>query len=439
MKKSLAVTLLLTFSFSSLLFPASETSDSSDSDSSDIKKWEKIVTEELQVDNIVECAEQREPAEQKSQDNNDKDPEPEKETKTETEDLTKTDVEADAETDAETETDIEAGEEENTKKKIPISVASEEILARPDVEKYRERYLSKYWYQQLYSDLEEGMEYRLYVRKAVQDKGLPEILEYLPLIESNYKSSPRSHSGAVGLWQFMSNSVKPFLVLDDFVDQRLDPWYSTEAGLNKLIDNYNYFGDWLIAIAAYNCGGGAMRKALDKAEQKDYWYLIDNDLLPKQTAEYIPKLLAVADLAINSEYYGIDLPDHKEEFELLENEKKGNYDYVTVNKAYSLKTLANEIRLDQETMNRLNPSYIMGITHPLQESKIRLPLGFAQSAEDALKNITPIDYPFKYEVVSGDSLWSISKKYDVTIDEICDLNDINPNSILSIGKILYIP
>ena len=325
------------------------------------------------------------------------------------------------------------------KEKTPLSIASEEILARPDVERFRQMYLTPKWTTLLYSYLESAMEYRLYVRKAIQDREMPEVLEYLPVVESNYTTSAKSRSGAVGMWQFMANSVAPFLTLNDFVDQRLDPWYSTDAGLSKLQDNYNYYNDWFLAIAAYNCGLGTMNKALKKAKVKDYWYLVDNGFLPKQTAEYVPKLLAIADLAINSEYYGIELPDHKKEFELLENEKNGIFDYITVNKAYSLQSLAHELRISEKIMNSLNPSYILGITHPTKESKIRLPLGTAPAAEKAIAKLTPYDYPFKYKVVAGDSLWAISRRYNVTVDELCELNNIKENDILKIGKILYIP
>ena len=323
--------------------------------------------------------------------------------------------------------------------KIPLSVVSEEILQRKDVDKFRKQYMSPKWSSLLYSYLEDAMEYRLYVRKEVQDRNLPEILEYLPVVESNYKPSAKSKSGAVGMWQFMSNSVANFLTLNDFVDERLDPWYSTNAGLAKLTENYNYYHDWYLAIAAYNCGLGAMNKALKKSKVKDYWYMVDHGLLPKQTAEYVPKLLAIADLAINSEYYKIDLPNHKEEFEVLENEKNGHFDFITVNKAYSLSSLAKELRISEKIMKRLNPSFILGITHPTKPSKIRLPLGLANSAETALTKLTPIDYPFKYKVVAGDSLWSISRKYHTTVDAICELNNIKENDILKIGKILYIP
>ena len=323
--------------------------------------------------------------------------------------------------------------------KKQLGLVTEEILSRPDVDKFRQMYLTPKWIKLLNSYLESGMEYRLYVRQQIKELNIPEFIEYLPIVESNYKPTAKSYSGALGMWQFMENSVFPFLILNDFVDQRLDPWYSTDAGLSKLIDNYNYFGDWFIAIAAYNCGGGTMTKALRAAGVKDYWYLVDNEYLPKQTAEYIPKLLAIADIAINSEYYGVDLPKHDREFEILENEKNAVFDYITVNKAYSLSELAREIKVSEKIMKHLNLSYIKGITHPAKESAIRLPLGTKEAAEKAISHMTPIEYPFKYKVVAGDSLWSISRKYNVTVQQICDLNNIEEDEILRIGKVLYIP
>ena len=337
---------------------------------------------------------------------------------------------------------LNENEEDSSQKiiqKIPLSFVTEEMLARPEVEKFRRQYLNEKWLKHLYNVLESAMEYRLFVRKSVQDKNLPEILEYLPVVESNYKTSAKSKSGAIGMWQFMANSVYPFLILDDFVDERLDPWKSTEAALKKLTENYNYFNDWLIAIAAYNCGVGAMNKILRKAEKKDFWYLVDKKLLPQQTADYVPKLIAIADLAINSEYYQINLPNHNEEYEMLINEKNGNFDYIIVEKAYSLKQLASEMRMDYETLKKLNPSFVRGMTYPVKKSEIRLPLGMKKSAEDAIAKLIPIDFPFKYTVEKGDSLWSISRKYKVSIQSICDLNDIRENDILRIGKILYIP
>ncbi|MCR4743224.1 MAG: transglycosylase SLT domain-containing protein [Treponema sp.] len=312
-------------------------------------------------------------------------------------------------------------------------------MDRPEVEKFRKQYLSPKWSALLHTYLERAMEYRLYVRKAIQDQELPQILEYLPVVESNYITTAKSSSGALGMWQFMANSVYPFLELNDFVDQRLDPWKSTDAALKKLKDNYNTFNDWLIAIAAYNCGAGAMRRALNRSQSDDFWELVDKKAISGQTSNYVPKLLAIADLAINAEYYGIDLPNHNEEFENLINEKEGNFDYISVDKAYSINQLAAELRMDPKTLNRLNPSYLLGMTHPNKKSEIRLPLGMKESALQALENLSPIDFPVKYTVQSGDSLWSISRKYGVSINSICEINNIKENAILRIGKILYIP
>ncbi len=331
---------------------------------------------------------------------------------------------------------------ENSEVKVvhkSLEFVPDEILARPEVEKFRNQYLTEKWSKLLYIYLEQGMEYRLYVRKALQDQNLPAILEYLPVVESNYKTNAKSRSGAIGMWQFMANSVYPFLTLNDYVDERLDPWKSTDGALKKLTDNYNYFNDWFIAIAAYNCGVGAMSRILKKSPEKDFWYLVDHNLLPSQTANYVPKLIAIADLAMNSEYYGIDLPSHDQEFEELINEREGNFDYVEVNKAYSISQLAQEMRIDENSLKRLNPSFILGITHPSKKSQIRLPLGMKQTAQDALSKMKVIDFPVKYKVVAGDSLWSISRRYGVTVAAICELNNIKENAILKIGKVLYIP
>lgn len=356
-------------------------------------------------------------------------------------DLEEAPEESEATVDAEDETEEEpkAESDENAPVRKSIPFISDEDLDRPSVEKYRKMYLTEKWSALLKAYLESAMEYRLYVRKSIQDKEMPEMLEYLPVVESNYKTHAKSKSGAIGMWQFMENSVYPFLTLNDFVDERYDPWKSTDAALKKLTDNYKYFEDWYLALGAYNCGAGAMSRAIKKADSKDFWYLAENNFISKQTAEYVPKLIAITDLAINHEYYGIDLPDHTEEFELLENEKNGNYDYITVKKAYSITQLAQELRIDSNTMKRLNPSFIRGMTHPAKTSEIRLPLGMKDSALEAIGKMSPIEFPFQYKVVAGDSLWSISRRFGVTVSSLCEINDIKENAILRIGKILYIP
>lgn len=337
--------------------------------------------------------------------------------------------------------DVSISEQNHSAYTVPILYNAPylEGTERAEVETFRQLFKTSRYKTLLRDSLENSLELRLYVRKAIQNAGLPPELEYLPVVESYYKTTAKSSSGALGLWQFMANSVKPYLELNDYVDERLDPWKETEAALKKLKENYNMFGDWLLAIGAYNCGAGAMQRALNKAEVKDFWYLAENKLIPTQTIQYVPKLLAIADLAMHTDFYEMDIPLHQEEYNVLFNETNGIFDYVSVNKAYSLKTLAQEMRIDYSILKELNPSFIEGFTHPTKESTIRLPIGMKETAEKALETIKPIDFPVKYKVVKGDTLWGISKKFGVTVSQICELNNIKENAVLSIGKILYIP
>ncbi len=309
----------------------------------------------------------------------------------------------------------------------------------PEVQKFREVFLTPRYKKLLAESLDSAVEYRLYVRRELEKEGVPKELEYLPVVESYYKTTARSKSGALGMWQFMSNSVRPYLKLTEYVDERLDPWKETYAAIKKLQENYRTFSDWNLAIGAYNCGAGAMAKAVKNAEISDFWFIMEKELVPLQTRQYVPKLIAISDLLINYEYYEIDIPYLEKEYEEYCLKQDPDFDYLKVNNAYMLSTLAKNMRIDESILKDLNPSFFKGYTPPYIESEIRIPFGTLETATEALSKIDPINIPFKYKVVSGDTLWGISRKYNVTVKEICDLNGINENTVLSIGKILYIP
>lgn len=305
--------------------------------------------------------------------------------------------------------------------------------------KFRDLFLSPRYFKLLTETLDSALEYRLYIRKELDKAQVPGEIEYLPVVESYYRTKARSSSGALGMWQFMSNSVKPYLKLTEYVDERLDPWKETYAAIKKLQENYNRFKDWNLAIAAYNCGAGALSKAITNSGYNNYWYLSDNSFIPEQTRLYNPKLIAISDLIINHEYYEVNLPDLKNEYEEYCNKTNEDFEYITVDNAYRLSDLAKKMRVDESILKDLNPSFLKGYTPPNTKSEIRIPYGTKRSAEEALSKIDPINIPFKYTIQSGDTLWGISRKYNVTLKEICDLNGIKEDSVLSIGKILYIP
>ena len=194
----------------------------------------------------------------------------------------------------------------------------------------------------------------------------------------------------------------------------------------------------MIAIAAYNCGNGAMTRSIKKARTNDYWLLVEKKAIPKQTAEYIPKLIAIADIATNPEKYSIDLPHHDKEYEELVQARDAAFDYVKVRKPYMMAAIARESGISEKTLKHLNPALTKGFTPPAAEYEIRLPLGSKESVENAIAKIKPIEFPFKYTVVKGDSLWSISRKFGVTVQALCDTNGIKENAIFSIYKLSMI-
>lgn len=254
------------------------------------------------------------------------------------------------------------------------------------VKKLREKYLTthKEW---LYDVLDNGQQYRIYVRNMLEKQNMPAILEYLPLVESNYNPYARSRSGATGLWQFMLNSISGLLEYNEYVDQRLDPWKSTEAALKKLNENYKTFGDWLLAITAYNCGQGALKKAIKKAGSKDFWYLKNNGFLSEQATGYVPKLLAIADVCENAEYYGVSLPTGRAWNNTTLETRAGMFEYVTVYKSVYLNELAHELRIDEQDFYDLNSALTKHMTPPGKAYPIRVPEGMKDSCAYALNQM----------------------------------------------------
>lgn len=255
-----------------------------------------------------------------------------------------------------------------------------------EVEALRQKYLTthKEW---LYTILDNAESYRIYVRNQLEKKNLPPILEYLPVVESDYIPTAKSKSGATGMWQFMLNSVKPFLKCDDYVDERLDQWKSTDAALLKLSDNYKMFNDWLLAITAYNCGAGALRRTIKKAGSDDFWYLRKNGFLSEQASGYVPKLLAIADVCENAYFYGVEMPTARDENGKTVNIRAGLFDYIVVKKSVSIDVLSSELRIDENELKRLNLALVKGITPPHSEYAIRFPEGMEKSALHALERL----------------------------------------------------
>lgn len=318
--------------------------------------------------------------------------------------------------------------------KIPDST-----YAQNQIQKYIAQYTTPFGKQQLYDILDNGELYRLYVRQELKKRGMPSALEYLPVVESEYKPMAVSRSGAKGLWQFMDNSIEGLLKKNDFIDDRYDPWKSTDAALKKLQDNYRQFKDWPLAIAAYNCGAGAMKKILSKAKIKTFWFIAENGLLRDQSVQYVPKLLAIAELSDNGSTYGIELP------KITTSSRYADFDYIATNTQISLDRLSSELKMEPSILKKLNSALLTSSTPPDEKYKLRLPSGMKKSAEIAIAEITKTQKPTTEQtaktihiVQKGETLWSISKKYGVSVKEIQKQNNLKEGSPLETGKKLYI-
>ena len=181
-----------------------------------------------------------------------------------------------------------------------------------------------------------------------QKQGLPSELKYLSVIESGLKPNALSVSGAAGLWQFMKGTGKLYgLRINSTVDERRDPIKSTQAASEYLKDLYQQFGDWTLALAAYNCGPGNVRKALRRSQEEGFWSMKGRGYLPKETRRYIPKYVAMSYLMNYSHVHNL-YPEY-EEINNLATVKV--YDYT------SFTDISKVTGLDKATIAKFNPAF----------------------------------------------------------------------------------
>ena len=186
------------------------------------------------------------------------------------------------------------------------SVASDtSIRLHPLVSQYIETYRSAAGLDYISRSLRNARPYRDFIVETLADYRLPRELKYLALIESNFDARAVSRSGAVGIWQFMENSVEDWMIISDWVDERRDFRRSTIAAAEKLAHNFTELEDWLLAIAAYNAGLGHVQRAMESEDTTDYWELAEAGALPDQTVDYVPKFLAITWIAERAGRHGL--------------------------------------------------------------------------------------------------------------------------------------
>ncbi len=278
---------------------------------------------------------------------------------------------------------------------------------------------------------------------------IPLEMKYLSIVESALKPKARSRVGATGLWQFMFTTGKEYnLDVSSYVDERSDPISSTSAAAKYLSRLYKIFGDWDLALAAYNSGPGNVNKAIRRSGgYKNYWNIRPN--LPRETAGYVPAFLATMYIFEYAEEHGFK--PERPPFQLIQT------DTVHVKQMITLDQVAETTGVNIEELQFLNPSYKLDII-PKIEGKtyaLRLPreaIGIFTSNEDKiyafakaefdkrekpLPELVKVDTKVRYKVRSGDYLGKIARRYGVRVSQIKRWNGLRSNN-LKIGQRLTI-
>lgn len=186
------------------------------------------------------------------------------------------------------------------------------------------------------------------IEHYLAEYGLPDELKYIPLLESRMKARAESPVGAVGLWQFMPATARHYgLRINDYVDERKDPYLSTGAAISLLKNLYEEFGDWALALAAYNCGPGRVRSAIRRARCDDFWEI--KRYLPRQTQRYVPSMVATIYVAKDYKRYGIT-PDFKAH-------RQQPFRVFKIQRSIHLDEIARHCNLPYHQLQNLNPGY----------------------------------------------------------------------------------
>jgi membrane-bound lytic murein transglycosylase D len=275
------------------------------------------------------------------------------------------------------------------------------------------------------------VQYEKMILEILNEYSLPEELTYLAMIESGLNPKAYSRANAVGMWQFVYSTGKLYgLDRTWYVDERRDPVKATRAACEYLQDLYEEFDNWYLALAAYNSGEGRVARAVRFHQTSDFWQLHS---LPRETRNYMPYFLAAAIIGRNPEQYGF-------------KNGTGNpleYDLVELEKSADLSVLARSAKISLKTLKEYNPELRQSATPNNGTYNLKLPKG-TKTAFVTNYNALPETQRFapqyvKHRVKKGESLWSIAKKYRISIHDLAAVNKIRNRHRIKIGQILTVP
>jgi membrane-bound lytic murein transglycosylase D len=274
--------------------------------------------------------------------------------------------------------------------------------------------------------------YREMIERILKEEGVPQDLIYLAQAESGFHPYAVSRAGARGIWQFMGSRARAYdLHHDIWMDERQDPEKSTRAAARHLKDLYNQFGDWYLAMAAYNSGPGTVQSAVKRTGYADFWELYRRNVLPKETRNYVPIIVAVTIMAKNPEQYSLD--DVNPDPEML-------YDTVKITYPIDLRLVAECIDVPLAQLQDLNPS-LLRLTTPKGRFDLHLPIATLEKYQAAIASIPPdMRVWWRYhKLIPGDTMMSVARNYHTTVKAIAEANQLEANAEIESGARLVIP
>jgi membrane-bound lytic murein transglycosylase D len=274
--------------------------------------------------------------------------------------------------------------------------------------------------------------YREMISRVLHEEGMPQDLIYLAQAESAFQPLALSRAGARGIWQFVSYRGQQYGLRHTWwVDERQDPEKATRAAAQHLRDLYKMFGDWYLAMAAYNCGPGNVQKGIERTGYADFWELYKRNVLPRETRNYVPIIVALTLIAKDAAHYGIQ----------ADPEAPVSTDVVKPGRAIDLRLVAETIDVDVETLRGLNPSLLRMATPNDPSFELHLPQGTAEKFSAEIADIPPDKWVSwrRHRVAAGETLTAIAKKYRVTPVAIAEANNLERGAPLDPGEKLIIP
>ncbi|MBF0550046.1 MAG: transglycosylase SLT domain-containing protein, partial [Deltaproteobacteria bacterium] len=287
--------------------------------------------------------------------------------------------------------------------------------------------------------------YQPLIHEILARHGLPKDLIYVAMIESGLNPYAYSPANACGMWQFIRATGERYgLTVDEYLDERRDPVKSTVAAARYLTDLYGMFGSWYLAAAGYNAGEGRIMKAMARNDAQDYWELSNGQKLPKETQEYVPRMIAAALIAKEPARYG---------FTDIEYLPPLTYEELEVPEGVHLDQAAGLMQIEAADMKALNPELRRQITPPGAGAyKLRVPAG---KKEILLANLDKLTShrevaaagphlltgvsSHRHTVCRGEALGKIAKRYGTTVGCIKEANGLSSGKDVRVGDTLQIP